>query len=150
MKKRPGEEVRAAGILLISHAESIPQFLLMKHPKRWDLPKGHAEEGESMEETALRETEEETGIQPELIQLDPDFRFELSYEVTYKKTGSQVFQKTVHYFLGHLETKPELRLTEHDSAEWFDWEPPHSIQTNTIDPLLAAIDAHFPNGLSKP
>ena len=33
----------------------------------WSLPKGHVEEGESLEQTAVREAEEETGITGEVI-----------------------------------------------------------------------------------
>ena len=53
--------VNAAGMLLFA-LESPPKFLLMRHRDRWDLPKGHAEPGETLLATALRETEEETGI----------------------------------------------------------------------------------------
>jgi hypothetical protein len=30
-------------------------------------------------------------------------------------------------------------LTEHESFRWFDWNPPHEIQAQTIDPLLDAV-----------
>jgi 8-oxo-dGTP pyrophosphatase MutT (NUDIX family) len=123
--------------------QGTTEFLLMKHPNRWDLPKGHCEAGESFEETALRETEEETGISRHAIELDHRFQFALTYPVTYKKTGDQVFEKQVHYFLGYLQAKPPLALTEHESAEWFRWNPPHQIQAQTIDPLLAAVAAYL-------
>ena len=119
------------------------QFLLMRHPDRWDLPKGHCEPGESFSETALRETEEETGIAASSITLDADFSFELVYPVTYRRTGNQVFDKQVRYFLGFVDAKPELQLTEHESAKWFDWNPPHRIQDQTIDPLLDAVARHL-------
>lgn len=140
LKRDPQQIVRAAGIVLF--CDDPPQFLLMRQQDRWDLPKGHSEPGESYLETALRETEEETGISPEQIRIDPGFRFELEYPVTYKKSGDQVFTKHVCFFLGHIEAKPELKLTEHSSARWFDWDPPHQIQTLTIDPLLSAIARH--------
>ena len=115
----------------------------MRHRDRWDLPKGHCEKDETFRETALRETEEETGISPALISLDPDFCFELTYPVTYRRRGHQIFQKQVRYFLGTLGEKPPLVLTEHESAQWFDWDPPHQIQSQTIDPLLAAVATHL-------
>jgi 8-oxo-dGTP pyrophosphatase MutT (NUDIX family) len=133
---------RAAGILLMTR--SLPkQFLLLRHPDRWDLPKGHAEVGETLEQTALRETEEETGIPADAIEIDPDFEFQLQYPVTYKRHGDQVFQKEVVYFLAIIESPVTPTLTEHTAFEWFDWKPPHVIQEQTIDPLLSAVAKHL-------
>lgn len=133
---------RAAGVLIMTR--SLPkQFLLMRHPKRWDLPKGHCDEGETEMETALRETEEETGIRPEQLTIDEDFRFRISYPVTYKKFGDQVFDKQLVFFLGEIDDVVEPELTEHPSYQWFPWDPPHTIQEKTIDPLLAAVDDYL-------
>jgi hypothetical protein len=33
-----------------------------------------------------------------------------------------------------------LQTTEHDSYQWFPWLPPHEIQAQTIDPLLAEVE----------
>ncbi len=123
-------------------ADSV-EFLLMRHPTRWDLPKGHCDEGESFLETALRETEEETGISANTIDIDPKFEFDLFYEVQYPETGDQSFEKQVRYFLGFLDHKPQLILTEHASASWHLWRPPHRIQAQTIDPLLASVARHL-------
>lgn len=143
MNIEPGNRVRAAGILLMVNVDDGREFLLMRHPSRWDLPKGHCEEGESFQQTALRETEEETGIPAIQIQLDASFHFDLFYPVRYKRFGDRVFDKQVRYFLGYLETRPQLTLTEHDSFRWFPWQPPHRIQQQTIDPLLAAVEQHL-------
>lgn len=140
MKRDPDDVVRAAGILLICRQPR--QFLLMRHANRWDLPKGHCESGETFLETALRETEEETGIAAEAIRIDPEFSFQLEYPVRYKRHGGQVFLKRVQYFLGFVDSRPPLQLTEHEGAEWFDWAPPHAIQAQTIDPLLQAVEKH--------
>jgi len=45
--------LHAGGELLLCHATGS---------SRWDIPKGHGEDGESQIETALRETAEETGL----------------------------------------------------------------------------------------
>ena len=142
MKKKPNGKVKAAGIVIFT-TRSPKEFLLMRHSDRWDLPKGHCEHKESYLETALRETEEETGIEAKAISIDPEFRFDIEYEVTYKRWGDEVFKKKLRYFVGFVDEKPELTLTEHESAKWFKWKPPHKIQKKTIDPLLAAIDEHF-------
>ncbi|MEL6105634.1 MAG: NUDIX domain-containing protein [Planctomycetota bacterium] len=132
---------RAAGILLLTPEPA--HFLLMRHADRWDLPKGHAEPGESLAETALRETEEETGLPAKRIQLDPSFRFELRYRVQYKRGKGGVFQKHVVYFLGRVDQRFTPELTEHQGFEWFPWHPPHRIQTQTIDELLVAVESHL-------
>ena len=133
---------RAAGLLLITR-ETPKRFLLMRHHDRWDLPKGHCDPGESDVQTALRETVEETGIDSDLIRLDPDFCFKLTYPVRYKRHGEQVFDKTVVYLLGEIDAEFEPTLTEHPGYQWFDWSPPHKIQKQTIDPLLEAVAKHF-------
>ena len=56
-----GALIKACGFLVFRDVPD-PSFLLMKHPKRWDLPKGHVDPGESEVETALRELHEETGL----------------------------------------------------------------------------------------
>lgn len=57
-------------------------------------------------------------------------------------------QKTLVIFLAHLrDASRPLRLTEHHACEWLDWNPPHKIQRNTVDPLLASVAQHW---ASKP
>jgi len=142
MKKKPSNPVLAAGVLILTRTDPA-EFLLMKHPKRWDLPKGHAEKGETSIETAIREMEEETGITPDQVSIDEDFLFEIEYPVTYKRWPGKTFTKRVSYFLGFVNKKPKLQLTEHGSAKWVKWNPPHDIQAATINPLLAAAEKHL-------
>lgn len=134
--------VHAAGVLLMTQTHP-PEFLLMRHPKRWDLPKGHREPGESDRETALREMEEEIGVPADAVTLDPDFQFQLEYEVTYTKRPGEVFLKQVTYFLGSIPRRPKVTVTEHPDFRWWSWDPPHSIQEATIDPLLKAAAEHL-------
>lgn len=135
-------QTKACGFLIVQ-GDPIESFLLMKHPSRWDLPKGHVDEGETEMQCALRELEEETGIQADDITVDPDFRYQLQYVVHYKrKFGGSDALKTVVYFLARLNRDVSLKLTEHGDAKWFAWAPPHDIQEQTINPLLAAVAAH--------
>ena len=78
--------VEAAGMLLFA-LETPPKFLLKRHRDRWDLPKGHAESGETILETALRETEEETGLPAGNIEVDRDFKYQTEYRVRYREGG---------------------------------------------------------------
>ena len=60
-KKICGEfrEVNAAGGLVENRRGD---YLLIKRDGHWDLPKGHQEAGEDIKVTALREVQEETGV----------------------------------------------------------------------------------------
>ena len=79
----------------------------------WSLPKGHIEEGETPEQAALREVEEETGIQSQIEK--PlgiiDFWF---------MAGGKRIHKTVHHYLfresGGLLAAQE---SEVDEVAWF-------------------------------
>lgn len=136
-------ETKACGFLIVQ-GDPIESFLLMRHKDRWDLPKGHVDAGEDEMTCALRELEEETGIHSNEIMVDPDFRFTLQYVVNYKKRmGGVTALKTAVYFLATLTNEVKLKLTEHQGAEWFSWNPPHAIQQQTIDPLLAAVAQHL-------
>lgn len=139
-------QTKACGFLIV-RGNPVTSFLLMKHPNRWDLPKGHVDAGESEMQCALRELEEETGIQADEISVDPHFRYEIQYVVNYKNRFSgQECLKTVVYFLGRLNCDVDIRLTEHGEFHWFDWKPPQDIQEKTINPLLAAVAEHFEAG----
>lgn len=132
-------ELRACGVLL-TRGTPVDSFLLMKHADRWDLPKGHVDPGETLVECALRELEEETGIPRQQVQLDSHFEFRQQYQVCYPRTGNRPLWKELVVFLGKLQGEVDIIPTEHLGFQWFDWQPPHQIQAQTIDPLLAELD----------
>ena len=142
--------ISAAGILLMvrprTDERGATHFLLMRHADRWDLPKGHAESGESPLQTAIRETEEETGIAGDQLWLDPNFQFSITYPVLVRRFGDRPVQKTVRLFLGFIDHPRAIRCTEHAGYQWFDWPPAGPIQAQTIDPLLAAVASHLASG----
>ena len=117
-------------------------FLLLKHPNRWDLPKGHVDPGETNMECALRELTEETGIQEQDLIVDPVFEYKQKYMVKSKRTNGKPKKKKLIIYAAKLIRPVELKLTEHDSFQWFDWAPPHEIQEKTIDPLLDAFQQY--------
>lgn len=142
MKKQKTESVKAAGVILMTET-SPAKFLLMRHKDRWDLPKGHCDGEETYLETAHREMEEETGILASECRFAPDFQFDIEYEVTYRKHPGKIFKKKIRYFLAWIPDVVRIDLTEHVGFEWMTWAPPHDIQTQTINPLLAAVQKHL-------
>ena len=58
----------------------------------WTLPKGTPDPGETIEQTALREVGEETGLEVRIVGPLP------SIEYAFVQDGTRI-QKTVHYFL---------------------------------------------------
>lgn len=135
-------QVKSCGVLVV-RGDPVDSFLLMRHSRRLDLPKGHVDPGETDLECALRELREETGIPEDALDLDPSFRFHTEYYVRYREFDNQLAKKTLVIFLGKLKREIEIVPTEHQGYAWLPWSPPHKIQRETIDPLLAAVESHW-------
>jgi ADP-ribose pyrophosphatase YjhB (NUDIX family) len=76
------------------HEVALIRTKNMKGRQVWTLPKGTAEEGETREQTALREVLEETGIEAEIIEPLED----ITYWFVVAAERSR-FRKTVRYYL---------------------------------------------------
>ena len=79
----------------------------------WSLPKGHIEEGETPEQAAIREVQEETGIESEIAR-------ELGVINFWFMAGGNRIHKTVHHYL-FKEVGGSLapQITEVDDVGWF-------------------------------
>lgn len=86
------EEVSAGGVVFRQGRDGVRLLLIRDRFGRWSLPKGHVEAGETPEEAALREVEEETGIRGAIRSALP------STSYFFQDRGRTV-RKTVHYFL---------------------------------------------------
>jgi bis(5'-nucleosidyl)-tetraphosphatase len=132
------EPLRAAGYLLFRGSARSLEFLLLRTGNRWDVPKGLVEPGESLLATAGRELREETGIETDQLWTEPGFAFQLHYRLPEHYAWSPGRQKELTIFLGVLRGDFAVQLSgEHEQSCWWPWSPPHRIQTETIDRLLA-------------
>ena len=138
------ESIKSCGVIVFRKKPKL-SFLLMRHKDRWDFPKGHVDPGETELRCALRELHEETGIDSQQIELDPQFRFSMAYTIYHKKYNFEPREKTLVMFMGFVDSKVGIAPTEHLGFEWLDWRPPHQIQTQTIDPVLHAIEMSWKN-----
>ena len=136
-------DIQSCGFL-IYRAEPDLSFLLLQHPTRWDLPKGHVDAGESELECAIRELHEETGIAEHQISIDQRFRFDHDYTLSLARFNYEPKLKTLTVFLAELnEPFVDIHLTEHEGYQWLKWQPPHNIQARTINPVLQAVEQHW-------
>lgn len=107
-------EVSAGGVVFKPNRQ--PELLLiLDRYGHWTLPKGRVEIGETVEQAALREIREETGIQGRIVGKVG----EASY--TYQDYRGTV-DKIVHYFLVEAagnEGRPKAQLSEIRDARWF-------------------------------
>ena len=90
------EETSAGGLLIDFDRDPLSAVIIGRYDRRgrmvWSLPKGHIEEGETREQTAIREIAEETGIEGEVL-------CELgTIDFTFVAEGRRI-HKTVHHFL---------------------------------------------------
>ena len=138
----------SCGFIVVRREPNL-SFLLMKHHDRWDIPKGHVDDGETEIQCALRELREETAITEKQLSIDGQFRFSFEYQVRLTKNGGELKPKRLVVFLATLTEPAEIVLTEHIGYEWLDWNPPHEIQLKTINPLMEAVEQHWrKNGIA--
>lgn len=90
-------EETSAGGLVVDRSTGAPRAaLIARHDRRgrlvWSLPKGHLEPGETAEQAAVREVEEETGISSRVLAPLGTIDF------WFVADGRRI-HKTVHHFL---------------------------------------------------
>ena len=98
----------------------------------WTLPKGTPHEGETTEQTALREVAEETGLEVRIVR-----RFE-SIEYWFGQGGTRI-HKTVHYFLMQ-PTGGDLGRHDHefDEVRWIGFDEASTLLTFETERALVA------------
>jgi len=104
---RPGEGGDPEAVLLIS----------VHGGRRWQLPKGHVEADETPEQTAVRETREETGVTGRpLAPLPP-------IEYWFHLHGRRVHKRVDYLLLVYVEgSTDDFDRDEVSGAEWFGWD----------------------------
>jgi 8-oxo-dGTP pyrophosphatase MutT (NUDIX family) len=127
----------SAGGIVIRFADGAPQLVVGRRRRErdgmtWTLPKGTPNPGETTEETALREVNEETGLTVEIVgPLDS-----ISYTFVQGRTR---IHKTVHYFL-MAPTGGDLARHDHefDEVRWIGFDDASTLLTFETERALVA------------
>jgi 8-oxo-dGTP pyrophosphatase MutT (NUDIX family) len=124
----------SAGGVVHRAVDGRTQVLLVhrRSPPLWALPKGTPDAGETLEETALRETREETGISVEIEAKLRSIRY-------FFVRGSTRFHKTVHFFLMRpVGGSIDEHDTEFDEVRWTD--APEAVALLTHDTERSVVE----------
>ena len=116
-------ETSAGGIVIAEEQGHKYVALLLRDDGLWVLPKGHRmHTDKTLEETAIREVIEETGLKLEDFFVEKNLGY-YAYDETAKKFE---ITKINHLFLMRCRksTRPELASTEYPEAKWWDINTP--------------------------
>lgn len=126
MKKRISDKYqveRSAGAVIFYEGRSGRLYLLLEHARRgpvpkeyWSFPKGHIEKGETSEEAARREIEEESGLRD--VEFIRGFRASERYLYTWQ--GKKTL-KFVVWFVARSRKKRVKLSHEHIGGVWLPY-----------------------------
>lgn len=117
---------KSAGVIVFHRHDAGCRFLLLlsrltKRPL-WEFPKGGVDAGETLEQAALRELLEETGLGAAEITLIPPFQHREEYRFSSGQGDARtLIRKEVTYFLAESSSL-EVRLSAHEASQ-YAWLP---------------------------
>ena len=107
-------EFSAGGLIFKRSGKAIKILLVKDSYNRWTWPKGNIDKGESPEQAALREINEEVGLsRVEIVEKLSDINY------FYRLKGNLIF-KTVYLFLVRARSNEKLKVLESElrGAQW--------------------------------
>lgn len=137
MAKLKTSRAESSGGVVYRTVDGVVEVVLVGRlePETWGLPKGTPNKGETREETALRETREETGLQVRIV--------EPINEITYWFVARQTrICKTVYYYLMvPIGGDTSEHDPEYDRVRWFPAEEALAVMTyaNEVEIVREAV-----------
>ena len=130
----------SAGGIVIRFQDAVPQFVVGRRRRErdgaaWTLPKGTPISGETLDQTAVREVGEETGLKVRIVSpLD-------AIKYTFVQRGTRI-NKTVHYFLmepigGSLEDHDH----EFEEVRWISFQDAPALLSFETERSLVGLAA---------
>jgi len=138
-KSRVENPVSAGGVVCQTNGGRLETVLCGRsQPVRWSLAKGTPDEGETLEQTALREVREETGLE---VEIEGSLG---SIDYWFADRGKDVrYHKTVHFYLmAPVGGATDQHDPEFDVVQWFDAEDAlkNLAYANEVNVLQRALD----------
>jgi 8-oxo-dGTP pyrophosphatase MutT (NUDIX family) len=131
--------VLQAGAIAIRREGGEPRVLLVQSRQGtgdWIFPKGHVESGETLEQTALRELQEEAGVTGSVI--GPAGQLDITF-------GGE--RMKVHYFLivatsegASSEARPKAWLSFDDALRRLSYDDARELLTANREAVMAASE----------
>jgi bis(5'-nucleosidyl)-tetraphosphatase len=108
---------KSCGAVVYAKNSEIKYLLLQYEAGHWDFVKGNVEEGETEQQTTVRELKEETGIAD--AHFIDSFKQRISY--FYKRHGVTVHKEVIFFLMETPTTEVKLSF-EHIGFEWLTYE----------------------------
>ncbi len=137
----------SAGAIILREIDGQLKIAMARHlrtEKGWILPKGHVEQGETLEQTALREIYEETGLRDVTL-----IKYLGNIPRESVKENGDIIQKTIHFYLAyasddhHQPTSPtDAKFTAvgwfsaHEAMQQFPYESERTFLREHLPLLL--------------
>ncbi len=125
--KMPVERAVSAGGVVLMDGAIGPEVVICGRDSDgvWGLPKGTPDEGESLEEAALREVNEETGLKVEIVRKVGVVQYWFAHE------GIRYHKWVHHYLMRSTGGSTASHDAEYDRVEWVPID--EAIRTLTFD-----------------
>jgi len=108
------KKIIAAGGLVLNDKKEL---LMIFRRGKWDLPKGKLDDGESIEDCALREVKEETGLQKVDVEQFAGFTYHQYFDPYLNR---EVIKET-HWFKMYAPQGQQLIPQQEENIELIEW-----------------------------
>jgi len=146
---RTVREISSGGVVYRRY-KGRTEVALIRTRDKWRLPKGRVEEGEGLQETALREVREESGLEGRVVAKLGD----ITYWYTNKtKEGEtiRIFKRVYFYLIRRLKGDVRQHDEEVAEARWFPLEEAvnklsYLSERKTMRKAMSLLSASSSNG----